>query len=112
MALLVVGITALALWVRAIHVGVVAAERVRAEELRDRIWPAERAAALARIRAGQLTKETTRETTINLGRWVNAPLPDKKGLAGAPGGRRILSQESAATLAQMPSTSLVSSSSK
>jgi hypothetical protein len=84
-ALLVMGITALALWGRAVRLGAVAAERVRAEELRDRIWPAERAAALARIRAGQLTKGTTRETTINLGRWVNAPLPDKKGLAGASG---------------------------
>jgi len=53
-------------------------------QLKNQIWPAERAATLARLQARQQPDSGVHETTINMKLWINAPL-EADELAGIPG---------------------------
>lgn len=51
-------------------------QAARTTELVTRVWPRERAATLTQLAARQSTKETLRETTVDLSQRVNASLTD------------------------------------
>ena len=74
-----------------------ASREVRLRELHSRVWPAERAAVIDHLRAGQ-QGNTLFETTVDLQPFVNAPLLESlppevrvagNTLAGLPAGRHI-----------------------
>jgi hypothetical protein len=73
-------------------------EAMHRAELKNKIWPAERAATLALLKTGQTTLASGNETTIDLKPWLNEalatstddPAPVKgNNLAGLPAGVHI-----------------------